>query len=179
MGRHALYVRLLSKFRREYEHFGARFAAARDGADPSAAMRAAHTLKGSAGTIGALDVQHAAGVLEQACQDGVAGDALASLVAATEAALAPVLAGLRAANLQGDDEAQAELGQPLMAELQPQIEALTLLLKDGDVDALAAIEEMTARTADAATLAYLGRVAALVADCDFDAALAALGQSAD
>src|SRR4030095_5225929 len=60
-----LYVRLLAKFRAAQGKFGESIrAAARDG-DSRAATRAAHTLRGAAGTIGAKSVQAAAAELEK------------------------------------------------------------------------------------------------------------------
>ena len=57
MGNAKLYLKLLAKFRVGAGDFDQRFAAALADEDPTAATRAAHTLKGTAGNIGAQGVQ--------------------------------------------------------------------------------------------------------------------------
>jgi len=91
-----LYRRLLGKFRDSQREFAARFAAARAGSDTTAPMREAHTLKGTAGNIGAKGVQAAAGLLERECEGG-SPDRLDELLANTMKELEPVLAGIDAA----------------------------------------------------------------------------------
>ncbi|MDR1995467.1 response regulator [Azonexus sp.] len=93
MDNEKLYRKLLIKFRDSQRDFAAIFAAARTGQDSVAAERAAHTLKGCAGNIGAKAVQAAAAKLEQACK-AAADDAIADLLAKTLTQLAPVIAGL-------------------------------------------------------------------------------------
>ncbi len=56
-GNRALYRKLLHKFRIANESFGAQMERARSADDIDAAMRCAHTLRGTAGSIGALGVQ--------------------------------------------------------------------------------------------------------------------------
>lgn len=67
-GDRALYARLLRKFREANLEFPARFEAAQADRDPSAAERLAHSLKGTAGNIGAHEIQSAAADLETACR---------------------------------------------------------------------------------------------------------------
>jgi two-component system sensor histidine kinase/response regulator len=93
-GDHGLYRRLLNKFRDGQRDFGAAFAIALESTDPVAATRAAHTLKGSAGNIGARGVQAAAEELELACEHGQDDAQLAQLLAQVQAELEVVIAGL-------------------------------------------------------------------------------------
>jgi CheY-like chemotaxis protein len=73
-GNGVLYRRALSLFRRQEADFAQRFSAARLVGDLDAATRAAHDLKGLAGTLGMHAVQEAAAALERGCLEG-AGDA--------------------------------------------------------------------------------------------------------
>ena len=183
-----LYLRLLAQFRDKQGLFPALFALARDDIDPMAATRAAHTLKGTAGSIGAHGVQAAAAALELACQTSAGEERVETLLAETLAQLAPVIAGLCA--LEGSEEAgrQQRPATPAgagagahpadlhPADLQPGIERLQRLLMDGDMDATALIDELEPLAAGGPMAPLLKRVAGLVADCDFDAALAALSE---
>ncbi len=64
-----LYLKLLKRFASSYQNFEQLFLNAVQDSDEQAAVRCAHTLKGTAGNIGAKAIQHAAKVLEQACED--------------------------------------------------------------------------------------------------------------
>uniref|UniRef100_UPI00117F9B41 response regulator n=1 Tax=Pelomonas sp. KK5 TaxID=1855730 RepID=UPI00117F9B41 len=93
LGKVELYRRLLGKFHAGQQGFAERFAEARRDADPQAAQRLAHTLKGTAGNIGALEVEAAAGRLEAACLGGASAAALEEPLEALLLVLAPVMAG--------------------------------------------------------------------------------------
>ncbi|MEP6876803.1 MAG: Hpt domain-containing protein, partial [Burkholderiales bacterium] len=66
-GDEVLHRRILGMFREREADFVQRFGAARSAGDASAAMRAAHDLKGEAGTLGMHSLQEAAAALERAC----------------------------------------------------------------------------------------------------------------
>jgi CheY-like chemotaxis protein len=68
-GNRVLYARLLKVFLRVNADFDAQWRAAGSGADASARMRLAHTLKATAGSLGALGVGRCAADLEQVCAD--------------------------------------------------------------------------------------------------------------
>jgi CheY-like chemotaxis protein/HPt (histidine-containing phosphotransfer) domain-containing protein len=68
-GNDRLYRRVLCLFRDREADFVQRFRAARAAGDAEAQMRAAHDLKGTAGTLGMLAVHDAASALERACLD--------------------------------------------------------------------------------------------------------------
>jgi len=89
-----LYTKLLIKFRDSQADFGAQFAQARQDADPDAAMRCAHTLKGTAGSMGARAVQAAAKELEAACRHQQPAQLIDDLLARTLAELDPVIEDL-------------------------------------------------------------------------------------
>lgn len=70
MGKRELYLRLLRKFHATQSSFGEQFESALVGDDPTAATRLAHSLRGTAGNIGAGKVAQVAAALEQACLSG-------------------------------------------------------------------------------------------------------------
>jgi two-component system, sensor histidine kinase and response regulator len=69
-GNRILYEKLLHRFCDSYRDLAAKFAAARSNSDPEAALRFAHTLKGAAGSIGAIVLTKAAAELEVALRNG-------------------------------------------------------------------------------------------------------------
>ncbi|HET7844965.1 MAG TPA: response regulator, partial [Xanthomonadales bacterium] len=95
-GNVALLRRLLARFAVENTQFGDTVRAALAQGDVAGAQRAAHTLKATAGSVGALVVQQAAASLEAACVPGGAPDRMEADLARVVAALATVLAGLAA-----------------------------------------------------------------------------------
>jgi len=94
MGNEKLYRKLLGMFKESYDGVVAQFWSAHKDADPQAAARYAHTLKGTAGNIGAHGVQIAAAELELACERSAPLAELEHALAKVSLALGPVLAGL-------------------------------------------------------------------------------------
>ncbi len=78
-GRADLYLKMLLRFRDGNRQFGVQFQEALQSGDPAAATRMAHTLKGTAGTVGALALEKLAAELEAACLRGDGPQALDSL----------------------------------------------------------------------------------------------------
>jgi two-component system sensor histidine kinase/response regulator len=173
-----LYTRLLIKFRDSQSAFADLFTAAQLDPDLTAPARAAHTLKGTAGNIGAKEVQAAAATLEHALLAGAPPEQIAPLLANTLEQLLPVMAGLQAlgaplAPRPGGTETNSATSVAVEAALR----RLTALLKDSDADAGDAIEVLQELVKGTPLANKLQRVAAAVADFDFDAALAALDQA--
>lgn len=97
LGNAGLYLRLLLQFRNGQGHFAELFEQARhDTSDPHAAERCAHTLKGTAGNIGAHGVQQAAAALEHACHAQADPVEVDTLLRQVLNQLLPVLGGLQA-----------------------------------------------------------------------------------
>jgi len=90
-----LYRKMLRLFHEDQHDFAARFAAAVEGGDLETASRLAHTLKGSAGTIGAGALQQVALQLQLLCGDGAPADEIEAARAGVLAELAPVIADLK------------------------------------------------------------------------------------
>ncbi|MDR2839499.1 MAG: response regulator [Azonexus sp.] len=169
-----LYRRLLIKFRDGQRNFAATFAAALADGDSTAARRAAHTLKGVAGNIGAKAVQAAAAELDQACAADAAASVIADLLAQTSARLATVIAGLD--GLDAGGETASPVANPVASAVDqahaPELLArLKSLLEESD----AAADEAALALADAVRGSALenpvGKIVAAVSDLDFDAAL--------
>jgi signal transduction histidine kinase/DNA-binding response OmpR family regulator/HPt (histidine-containing phosphotransfer) domain-containing protein len=91
----ALYLRMLLKFRDTQGAFAKLFAQARADADATAPARCAHTLRGTAGNVGARQVQAAASQLEQACEQHASNAKIEHLLRAVLTELAPVVQGLQ------------------------------------------------------------------------------------
>ena len=93
-----IYHKLLVMYRNGQGRFDELFAAAqkqaRTGEDPDAPGRAAHTLRGASGQIGADAVAEAAGLLEEACANNAPPAEIKKLLAKTLAELRPVIEGL-------------------------------------------------------------------------------------
>ena len=177
MDNEKLYTRLLIKFMDSQGDFETLFAAARTDADPTAAARAAHTLKGTAGNIGARGVQAAAAELEHACLVHAAPEQIDTLLAITLKELEPVIAGLRmvgAADQAAPSARPRDSSDASSAAVQAGLQRLTSLLKDSDADASDAVDELMELARGTPLASRLKRVAAAVADFEFDAALAAL-----
>ncbi len=170
MDNEKLYVRMLVKFRDSQGHFADLFAAAQTDADPVAPTRAAHTLKGTAGNIGAKGVQAAAGALEHALIDKAAPERIADLLKSALAELEPVIAGLQHVGVAAP-VALAPAAVVDTAKLQAGMERLRTLLEDSDSAAADLVEELAGQAKGTPMADTLEQVAKAVADYDFDAAL--------
>jgi two-component system sensor histidine kinase/response regulator len=170
-----LYRRMLVMFRDGQRNFVEQFAAARLDADPDAAMRAAHTLKGTAGNIGASAVQTAAETLETACHEHATDAAVDVALRRVEQELAPVMAGLEAIHAEPAGKLRSA-GSSDVRLLRPLLAKLRSLLAESDTDAAEVAEELTALTAGTALAADLQKINGLIGAFDFDAALALLDE---
>ncbi|PZW47606.1 response regulator [Pseudomonas sp. URMO17WK12:I2] len=177
MGRRDLYLRLLRKFRDTQTGFVEQFQAALTDPDTSAAGRLAHSLRGTAGNIGAKTVAQAAGALEGACQSGDQELTIRSLVAEVQRCLAPILAALTAL---GNGPASPENAVRCNdAELERELTLLARLLGESDTAAVTVLEELRRQPLDQLMAKRLVLVAQQVELFDFDRALAFLqGESA-
>ncbi|MDD2845899.1 MAG: response regulator, partial [Rhodoferax sp.] len=132
----SLYRRLLCKFRDGQGAFGELFAQARGGVDATAAQRVAHTLRGTAATVGAKGVQEAAEQLERACNQHAPDAQLDERLERVLQELRPVLDGLRALKSE-----EARPSHPSIDTIEPgklsMLRAhLLQLLDDGDSSAI-------------------------------------------
>ena len=167
-----LYRKLLLRFRAGQADFAERFAQAGGEADPAGQERCAHTLKSTAGTIGAHALQQAARRLETACREQAPAEAREALLAEVIARLQPVIDGL--ANLEGDAPAAPPAGgEADVAALAAVAAQLDELLGQSDGAAVTLWEAHAGRFA-ALCPAQAKAVSAALADFDFDLARDAL-----
>lgn len=137
----SFYLRLLNRFLTTNSDFAHSFESARQGSDPSAAMRCAHTLRGAAGTVGATEVAESAGRLERACVENASEEALAELLLDTVAKLQPVIeAGMAVIQkFAAKESASAMVGTGSPVKPSPAAAALMAqlrkLLADDDAEA--------------------------------------------
>ncbi|WP_077033852.1 response regulator [Pelomonas sp. KK5] len=171
-GKAELYQRLLHKFRNgPAARFEAEFAAARaDAGDPQAAQRLAHTLRGTAASIGAMGVAEVAGRLETAAAPGGDPALLAAPLAELLETLAPVLAGL--ADLADEAATARVTSDPPPGDTE--LERLAGMLAEGEVDAGELAEALLERARDPALRQRLEDVNRALGDFDFERALKAL-----
>jgi PAS domain S-box-containing protein len=176
MGNERLYLRLLERFREAAAGFGVAFRVALSDDDKAAPERMAHTLKGTAGNIGARGVQRAAEALEAACR---AGDALVEPLAAVEDALREVMPGLDAVAIVAAAPAAptpaVSAGPPPSLDVLRDIaRRLASLLAASDVEAADVAHELAALSEGTPWGAETERIARLAGEFDFDGATAAL-----
>ena len=176
LNKEALYRRLLLKFRDGQSAFADRFAQARVGSDSTAAQRMAHTLRGTAATIGAKGVQEAAERLELACKQQVSDAQIDALLGQVLAELQPVLDALQ--SLEGED-IHAVASPPVSvdaAKLAPLRAQLLELLELGDSGTIDLCDQHEALF-NAAYPAQWKKISDHIRGFDFESALALLLQT--
>jgi PAS domain S-box-containing protein len=142
MGNLDLYRRLLKGFDKTQQDFGPQFSQTMLDQDLEGALRMAHTLKGLAGNIGALALQHASGELESACQHGE-GAALDAALQQTLRALNAVRVDIRALIEPTDPVDPVDSAQLLQDQaLQGQWLKLSQLIDDNDAQAQELIQDL-------------------------------------
>ena len=180
---HGLYGRILEKFAAGHGDFEAVFCAALDQADRTLATRLAHTLRGTAGTVGANAVWQAATELERACDHGLPQAQLLDLLAVVSHELAPVLAGLQQwmrpglAGLQPRATATAA-PRPDAAMAHAALDRLARRLRElllaSDPDAISLVPELRRAAQASPGRVAFEDIARAVDDFRFDDALEAL-----
>jgi len=168
----------LLKFRDGQLAFESEFRAALKDAQGEAATRCAHTLKGTAGNIGAKALYDAASALEQACKGHAAEAQIEVLLQAVLAQLNPVLQGLQ--GLTGEKRAGEEgarhaapsvRGLPDSVDVQSALGRLAELLQHNDAEASDVLDQLEIQVAGTPLAAGLAPVAQALAEFDFDNAL--------
>ncbi|KQP17606.1 response regulator [Pseudorhodoferax sp. Leaf267] len=144
MGKQALYLGLLGKFRSGQRDTPAAVRQALATGDRATAERLAHTLKGVAGNIGAEPLQRSAGALEEALREGAGKAQVEALLDATAALLQALLAHLDALPGLGDAAPVGD-GQALdPAEERALLLRVDALLRDSDADVQALVSSEAA-----------------------------------
>jgi HPt (histidine-containing phosphotransfer) domain-containing protein len=178
LGSERLYRKLLQRFLDSEQDFAARFAAARVAADPAAPTRAAHTLKGTAGSLGATALAAAASQLEAACREGDLA-LIETALAHTLTELAPVIDGLAqflAASPSAPAPRTAAFDAAVVAAMLAELEE-RLRQDDAQAGALAnSLTDVVAHTRLESAVALLGQQ---VARYEFGEALTQLSAVRD
>ncbi len=169
MGDADLFARVLTRFRKDYLHAGARIREALAAGDTEFAQRLAHTVKGAAGMIEAVPLRDAAQALEQALRRGE--DHLAPRLTRLEQALECVLHELEVEDMTlpvrppAREEGCADPDGSAIARLRA-------LLEDGNGDAVDLVQEAAAGLTRELGEDRYRRIAAAVEIFDFEGALA-------
>lgn len=170
-GDSALYRNMLQRFWQGQQGFAASFHSAWASDDKVTARRLAHTLKGSASTIGATGVATQAAQLERACEEGDDAGA-ATRLPSLMAELTPLLSGLEAT--LADSSMTVAPPRGIDAEmLAAQLQQLGALLAQSDAQALALCQQIEADLAGSASplRAAFQEVSRAVNEFEFDQAL--------
>ncbi|RVT83856.1 response regulator [Inhella crocodyli] len=173
----ALYLRLLRRFQQGTRTFVHDFVGAQAQPDAEAPARLAHTLKSTAGHIGAHALQAAAAALEATCRLPDASPAqcdaaLAAVQVPLEALLATLDARLPAPAAAAPSAASHDW-QASSAQ-QQQLVRLRALLQDSEAEATDALDALLDSCAGSPWASALQQAQQALAGYDFDAALQAL-----
>lgn len=175
MGDHALYLKILKRFRHDYQAAVTRMRQQLTLGDAAQAWRLAHTLKGAAGMIGARAVHTQAMELDVE---------LAQPTAAAEVMLDQLAVALRVL-LDRIDSLLPEAAEAPDAALPPAppatqvlIKRLAQLLFDGDGAAIDVLEQSATLLAASLGVERYQAVAAAAHEFDFEGALEALTPTA-
>ncbi|EGI76901.1 response regulator [Hylemonella gracilis] len=169
------YIALLRKFLEGQSEQAETLKQALEAQDRDTAMRIAHTLKGVSGNVGAVRVQAAAANLERALREQHSEAELQAHLAGLEAALLPVLQGLRA-HLPMEAAVSRSETTVDAARLREVVAQLRELLGAMDAEAM----DLAEREADllaAALGSHFNTWEAALKSFDFDAALRQLDQT--
>lgn len=168
-GDHRLYRKMLVRFTQSQSSFTDQFSAATSRQDYETAQRLAHTLKGTAGTIGATELQRSAQTLEEACSVADENGIRASFeivereLKETLLAMQPLLIADPVASASSQAQATPE-----------QLKKLAKLLAESDSEALDLCNELASCMLDQSMRDAFAVVQKNVENFDFDEALEAL-----
>ncbi|NMG68735.1 hybrid sensor histidine kinase/response regulator [Parazoarcus communis] len=171
-GNRALYLKLLRLFAKGQRDFGTAFRQALSAGDMATATRLAHTLKGVAGSIGALGLAQAAKELELACRNTEHAVVIERQCAAVIPRLASVIDGLDALPSVALSASASSPSVADAARVGASLVRLRQLLVSSNTDAVEEVEALRLQLGEQA--APLEALEQCVAHFDFDGALAVL-----
>ena len=174
-GNQRLYYKLLGDFRDDHAGDPESIGAALDLGDATTAKRIAHTIKGIAGTIGALDLQRVAVELEDVLKDPEQ-ETWHSRLARLESVMAPLMNGL--ASLSAGNDSPEETGAdevPMDPERASRLlRELDVLLDEMDPDAEEKLAEFSTLVSGNVDVGLMRKLSSEVSGFDFEAARATL-----
>jgi len=175
----ALYLKLLKRFATSYRDFEQQFLDALQDSDEKAAIRHAHTLKGTAGNIGAKSIQDSAKLLEKACEvaleegmlnvNSAANEEIQTLLNNVMQDLVPVVTALNDLSTPAKPVVQSQVLdrdkiKVIFAELEE-------LIEDFDTDATDVVERLEPIFQDTEYSQQLSQLTEAVDAYDFDKAM--------
>lgn len=154
-GKTKLYRKLLMQFRTSQATFGKEFRGALAKADFKVCERLAHTLKGTAGSIGALQVQELSADLESSCRETEDADAIEEVLNKVTQSLKPIMQEL--SKLAGHPKLLAPAGSTefKLSEHRAEIARIIQLCEDYDtaaIDAASALMKKASASTDAQSI---------------------------
>jgi signal transduction histidine kinase/CheY-like chemotaxis protein len=168
-GNAALYRNLLVRFAHGQANAPTQIREALASGERETAQRLAHTLKGVAGNIGALDVQAAAQGVEGAIREEATGS-IGPLTGKLDQALSIVLNGMDV--LQAESDAATPPAEVVRShDLGPLFEKLREMLEEGDAQAADILKDIRAQLRAPEAEPLLQELGDLINDFEFDDAL--------
>ena len=177
-GNHRLYTTLLRRFREDQAQTPARIGQLLASHALHEAERLAHTLKGVAGSIGAAQVEAAAGRVEHDLHVGAPAPTLQAHIADIEQVLQPLVAQLGHWLAQADAARPVPTAAPPPESFQADLLRLGHLLQDMDGDAQELLESLRPHLVAVFAPETLAAFCRHVEQFDFDEALALMRGSA-
>ncbi|MES9957260.1 MAG: PAS domain S-box protein [Sedimenticola sp.] len=170
-GNHALYMKLLGMFSEGQKDFAKTFGQLFGSGDPEEATRAAHTLKGVAGNIGARQLQTLARQLELACREDGGAAEVKMLLSLVSKELQQVIDSIdKIEGLVAEAIAESETAGG-MEGVDDALTRLSRLLAANNTDAVDLVDEILGMTLPEGLEQQLSEVRNLVSGYQFDEAL--------
>ncbi len=173
-GKAEKYLGLLEKFVERHSNGTAEIRQTVAANDPVVALRLAHTLKGAAGALGIVDIQHAAAELELAFKNNETADAISHLLNALQQIEARQIETISRILGKHVETESTQAIDP--AQLQPLLKKLCALLAEDDMRSSELAENSAAQLHALLGKDYAQLVKA-ISDFDFPAALEMIEQA--
>jgi signal transduction histidine kinase/CheY-like chemotaxis protein len=174
-GNQKLYRNLLKKFAKNQANSVDEINKALEDNDIELATRIAHTIKGVAGNIGAVQLQAAAKDLEAGIQQKEE-DVATSLIEFTRSQLELVVRSIYDLEEEVDTPSNSAEPTASIAEINKLTDQLKVLLEDDDTEAAEVIDELKKQLKGPDVEQKLSLIEEAIADYDFEAALEELSQ---
>jgi len=171
-GNKKLYIKLLIKFLNGQRDFENKFHEALNSDDRSEPERMAHTLKGLAGNIGAIDIRNSVIALEKACQNK--DNSIEKLLEKLLVQLKPVIAGLdEFASSITEVQSSVDIDIVRMKNLLSQLKEL---LEEDDTEATDVLDELLPMLKEQPEAETIKAMAQAIEAYDFSEALELFNQ---
>jgi two-component system sensor histidine kinase/response regulator len=170
------YRKLLQKFTDNQANAIKDIRSTREAGDNEAAVRAAHTLKGVGGSIGAVELQRLGAEVEKILKDSPKAD-IDLLLAEAATELGRVIQAIH--EVLNSDSKVGTVPGVLPADYQDQLRALAAQIEAYDGEAVNALDSLLADMGELKETNRLKSIAKLVGRYDYDAALAAINEMMD